>query len=208
MKHTIMVGETNPSFLPIFSQVMLSTARFLQKRKKPTEGSALAGCSYLVPELVCKTLDAPINVTLLETHHRDSRHPDLLSACSDEAPRFPQRPPPRHERRSDREGRGGGVPTSTPGRYTAPKTLQGPQANERTNRGGLHEDREGAKGVPGHRGNVGSGLGTTPGSQNSSPAAGRPRRSRRGHLAREAGEGPPPPRPSSAFLPGAPSASP
>lgn len=203
-----MVGETNPSSLPIFSQVMFSTVRFLQKRKKPTQGSALAGCSYLVPELVYKTLEAPKNVTLLETHHRDSCHPDLMCACSGEAPCFPQRPQPRHERRSDREGRGGWVPTSTPGRYPAPKTLRGPRANERTNRGGRHEDCEGAKGVPGHRGNVGSGLGTTPGSQNCSPAAGRPRRSRRGHLARQAGAGPPPPRPSSAFLPGAPSASP
>lgn len=90
---------------------------------------------------------------------------------------------------------------STPGRYTAPKTLRGPQANERTNRGGRHEDREGAKGVPGHRGNVGSGPGTTPGSLNSSPAAGRPRRSHRGHLARQARAGPPPPRPSSGFPP-------
>ena len=64
-------------------------------------------------------------MTLLETHHRNSCHPDLMCACSGEAPCFPQRPQPRHERRSDREGRGGWVPTSTPGRYPAPKTLRG-----------------------------------------------------------------------------------
>lgn len=118
----------------------------------------------------------------------DPRNQDSVSAHYRQAPRPSQRPLPT-ERRGAREVGDARSPRPPPS-----KPLRGPQATEWTNTQGQRDDP--TVGSAGAR-RASRVAGKTPGvargrlpAENCSPAAGRPRRSRKGHLARKAGAGP------------------